>query len=305
MRQRGLVSTGAEEVSVTNSDGFVLRGLYYRAGSFDDPAPLCLCIHGLGVDANVWQFTAPLLQSRGISVLCPDLRGHGLSDQGKWLQLNPRQMARDIFSACRKLELEPNLLLAQSFGTHVGLELLRQYRHRLNIRAFYAVTPVWIGDRKSLWSYLRTVPATVRFLRSLGRCIGYNTHRTFERRNHARFAEFPDSYLPRFVEEAASISWKRYAKLLVWLRLQSLCIPYEWEKCSVYPVRMIVASKDGLWDNRELEIVHRKTGWPLKWMNMKHISLASSAKCANELIEVLEQDAICEAQVPLPDSHTR
>ena len=291
MRQRGRV-IGAEEVSVRNSDGFVLRGLYYRAGSFDDPAPpLCVCIHGLGVDANVWQFVAPLLQSRGISVLCPDLRGHGLSDQGKWLQLNPKQMARDIFCACRKLELQPTLVLAQSFGTHVGLELLRQYRHRLDIRAFYAVTPVWIGDRIRLLAFLKTVPDTVRFLRSLGRRMGYNAHRTFERRNHDRFAEFPDSYFPRFVEEAASISWKRYAKLLVWLTLQSLRVTYEWEKYSDYPVRMIVASKDGLWNTRELEIVHRKTGWSLKWMNMKHISLATDAKFANELIEILEQDA--------------
>jgi len=97
--------------------------------------------------------------------------------------------------------------------------------------------------------------------------------------------------MPRFIEEAASISWKRYAKLLVWLRLQSWRVPYEWEECSGYPVRMILASKDGLWNNRELEIVHRKTGWPLKWMDMKHISLATDAKYADELIEVMEQDA--------------
>ena len=285
------MSTGAEDVSARVSDGFVLRGLYYRARSSDEPAPLCVCIHGLGVDANVWQFVAPQLQSRGISVLCPDLRGHGLSDQGKWLELNPRQMARDVFSACRKLELEPTMLLAQSFGTHVGLELLRQYRHLLEIRAYYAVTPTWIGDQKRLWAFLRTAPNTVTFLRSLGRRVGYNAPRNPERRDHSRFAEFPDFHMPRFVEEAASISWKRYAKLLVWLRFQSWRIPYEWEQCSGYPVRIIVASRDGLCNNRELEIVHRKTGWPLKWMDMKHISLATDAKYADELIKVLEEDA--------------
>jgi hypothetical protein len=96
--------------------------------------------------------------------------------------------------------------------------------------------------------------------------------------------------MPRIVEEAASISWGRYATLLVWLRLQSWRIAYEWENYSGYPVRMIVASREGLWDNRELEIVHRKTGWPLTWLNMKHISLATDAKCADELIEALEKD---------------
>jgi pimeloyl-ACP methyl ester carboxylesterase len=284
------VSTGAEEVSVRISNGFVLRGLYYGAGSADDQVPLCVCIHGLGVDANVWQFVAPQLQSRGISVLCPDLRSHGLSDQGKWLQLNPNQMARDILSACRNLELEPTVLLAQSFGTYVGLELLREYRHLPAIRALYAVTPVWIGNPKRLLAFLRTVPDTVKFLRGLGRRVGFNASRIPERRDHSRFAEFPDTHMPRLIEEAASISWKRYAKLLVWLRLQSWRASYEWEQCSGYPVRMIVASKDGLWNNRELEIVHRKTGWPLTWMDMKHISLATDAKHADKLIEVLERD---------------
>src|SRR5215204_5160506 len=168
MRQRGRVNTGAEEVSVENPDGFILRGLYYPAGSLNDSTPLCLCIHGLGVDANAWQFIAPLLQSRGISVLCPDLRGHGLSDQGKWLQLNPRQMARDIFFACQQLELKPSLLLAQSFGTHVGLELMRQYRQRLEVRAFFALTPAWIGERIPLLDFLKTIPDNVRFLGNLG-----------------------------------------------------------------------------------------------------------------------------------------
>jgi pimeloyl-ACP methyl ester carboxylesterase len=285
------VSSGSEEFSARLSDGFVLRGLYYRARSARESVPLCVCIHGLGVDANVWQFVAPGLQSRGISVLCPDLRDHGLSDQGKWLALNPSQMARDIFSACLKLDLEPTLLLAQSFGTHVGLELLRQYRHRLEIRALYAVTPVWIGERKRLWAVLGSAPDTVRFLRSLGRRVGYNAPRIPKRRDHAQFVDFPDFHMPRFVEEAASISWKRYAKLLVWLRLQSWRIPYKWEQCSDYPVRMIGAWREGLWNNHELEIVHRKTGWPLKWMDMKHISLATDTKYVDALIEVLEQDA--------------
>jgi pimeloyl-ACP methyl ester carboxylesterase len=284
------VSTGAEEVSARISDGLVLRGLYHRAGSSDEPAPLCLCIHGMAGDANVWQFVAPQLQSRGISVLCLDLRDHGLSGQGTWLQLNPKQMARDIFSACRVLELEPTVLMAQSFGTHVGLELLRQYRHRLKIRAFYAVTPVWIGDQERLSVFLRTTSHTVRFLLRLGRRVGYNAPRTAKRRDHLRFAEYPDTHVPRFVEDAAAISWKRFAKLQVWLRLQSWRNPYDWEQCSSYPVRMIVASRDGLWKNRELEIVHCRTGWPLKWMDMRHISVATDAKCAEELIEFLEQD---------------
>jgi pimeloyl-ACP methyl ester carboxylesterase len=285
------VSTGTKEVNATISNGLVLRGLYHRAGSSAEPAPLCLCIHGLAGDANVWQFVAPQLQSRGISVLCLDLRDHGLSDQGKWLQLNPKQMARDIYSACRELELEPTILLAQSFGTHVGLELLRQYRHHLKIRAFYAVTPVWIGDPERLSVFLRTASHTVRFLLRLGRLAGYNAPRSAERREHLQFAEYPDSHMPRFVKDVASISWKRFAKLQIWLRLQSWRNPYDWEQCSGYPVRMIVASRDGLWNNRELEIVHRRTGWPLKWMDMRHISLATDAKCAEELIEFMEQDA--------------
>ncbi len=263
----------------------------YPAGPAAAAAPLCVCIHGLGVDANVWQFIAPRLQARGISVLCLDLRGHGLSDRGSWLSFNPRQMAADVVAACLNLGLQPSFFLAQSFGTIVGLEILRRYDPGPDVPSLFAVTPVWTGERKSLSSIPNMAANTFRYLRQLGRLVGYRAPRTPGRRDHTRYASFPDSHMPRFAEEAAAISWAGYARLLIGLRLQAYGFDPHWERLSGYAVHMIAATRDGLWNNRELEVVRRKTGWPLHWIEMRHVSLATDEQYADALIEILERES--------------
>lgn len=284
------VDIECEDVCAELPDGCRLRGLLYSADSTDAPVPLWVCLHGLGVDANVWRFVAPRLQARGISVLCLDLRGHGLSDRGGWLALTPGGMAADVYDACRCLGLEPSCLLGQSFGTCVALEILRRYGERLDIRSVVAVTPVWIGERKRLSTIPKVASSTIGFLRRLGRQVGYRAPRRVGRRDHTRYAAFPDSHMPRFADEAAAISWSRYAKLLVWLRLQAWRPSYDWKGLAGFPVRMIGASHDGLWNNRELEAVHRQTGWPLAWMEMRHVSLATDERYAAGLVALLEED---------------
>ncbi|MEA5549339.1 alpha/beta fold hydrolase [Limnoraphis robusta CCNP1324] len=232
----------AEEVTAEIANGLSLRGLYHRAISPDRKAPVCVCIHGLGVDLNVWQFVAPEIQARGVSALCLDLRGHGLSDRGNRRNLTPKRMARDILDACRRLELNPSFLLAQSFGTCVGLELLDLVSEEADAPTLFAVTPVWLSSRRSFRSLPSNAVTTARFLREIAGEAGLVSTSKPSRRDHTRFAGLGDSYLPRFAAEAASISWMSYARMLVWLRLQGYLHTYDWGRLSAYPVRMIAAS---------------------------------------------------------------
>ncbi len=278
-----------EEVAVEAPGGLCLRGLLYPARSTAARAPLCLCIHGLGVDANVWGFVAPEIQARGVSALCLDLSGHGLSGRtGRW-QLAPRPMARDLLAACRRLGLAPDVLLAQSFGACVALELLA-LTSEATAPVLFAVTPVWTGTRKSFRTLPSTALAVARFLRRVGRQGGYAGGGEPARRDHTQFAGQGDHHLPRFAAEAASVSWMSYARMLIWLRLQGYLHRYDWRRLAPYPVRMVAATDEGLWNNRELEAVQRHTGWPLHWLPMQHVSLATEPQYAAPLVDLLEQD---------------
>jgi hypothetical protein len=112
-----------------------------------------------------------------------------------------------------------------------------------------------------------------------------------QRHDHARYAEHPDSYFPRFAEEAASISWVGYARLLAGMRLQDFLSPWDWPAIAHWPVCMIAATDEGLWNNGELERVQQKTGWPLLWLEMRHVSVATDPQYAEPLVALLERDA--------------
>jgi pimeloyl-ACP methyl ester carboxylesterase len=285
--QTAPADASGQPVCATLPDGGSLRGLIYPADADAGPAPLCLCIHGLGVDANVWRFVAPLLRARGLTVLCFDLPGHGLSDGGTSRAMRTAAMAHTLRDALGSLGLEPDVVVAQSFGTCVALELLRRYPDGATRPTLYAVTPIWTGTRKSLRSLPRTARNTVALLWRIGRRVGFRSRRRTERRDHTRYAAHPDSYLPRFAEEAASISWLGYARLLTGLRLRDYFAPGDWAAIAHWPVRMIGATDEGLWNNRELEIVQQKTGWPLHWLEMRHVSLATDSRYAEPLVALL------------------
>ena len=142
-----MVTPVSREVEFTATDGCRLAGLRYTQESAD--ARRCLCLHGLGVDANVWQFVALALWSQGFDVLCLDLRGHGHSDSGKWRQFRPRQMAIDVLEFCQSERFAPEVLIAQSFGNWVGLELMERFPQAFDLQSFLAVTQVWYGHRKA------------------------------------------------------------------------------------------------------------------------------------------------------------
>jgi alpha-beta hydrolase superfamily lysophospholipase len=271
------VPTTAEPVAVQTRAGHTLRGLRWPASK---RAPVCLLIHGLAVDANVWQFVAPRLQSEGFAPLCLELDGHGESDQG--VAATPDALACNLADACGRLGVRPACIVAQSLGAWIGLELMTKLE---GSPPLFAITPVWTGRQRRLASALTTAAATVRFLYQLGRRSGWRA-RVRGRRDHTRFAGMPDAYMPRFAEEAASVGWTRYARLLGWLRASAYRNHF-WECRAPLPVVMFGASRDGLWDGRNLEVIHRATSWPLYWIDMTHISLATKSDHVDELIALL------------------
>jgi len=278
-----------EEVSVRLGDGTDLCGVLYRAEGAALAGYDCLCIHGLGVDTNVWQFVAPRLSAVGSNVLCLNLRGHGLSGAGSFARLSRVQMSQDLLEAMQKLHFEPRLVLAQSFGTRVALGLLSVMSKQARSPLLIAVTPVWTARRKSFAALARTAKQTVSLLDAIRRQTGISVSRDRKRRDHTRFAGLADFHMPRFVEEAGSITWPVYARLLAGMYLHDWFFPDRWEACADWPVCIIGATDEGLWDNTELEEVSRRTAWPLHWLRMRHVSLSTEPQFAEPFVQLLFQ----------------
>ena len=279
------------EFDLQLSDGCTLRGRLVKPNLEQPAKNLCLCVHGLAVDSNVWDFFAQRWLERGGSLLSFDLRGHGLSDRGKWYKFRPQVMAKDLKEACEKLSLKPDYLIAQSFGNQIALEILRSSTNHWGIKHYFAVTPVWTAVRPSLRQFIRTLREAFRFLRTVGKSMGFASAQKKQRRDHTVFADHPDSYIPRFGQEASSIGWTRYAGLMLFIQWSRWQVPY-WTKLRELPVHIIGATDEGLWDNSQLNGISRITQWPLYWLEMKHISLSTDPDCAPQLMALIENEGL-------------
>ncbi|MBM4203082.1 MAG: alpha/beta hydrolase [Gammaproteobacteria bacterium] len=277
------------EVSVRLADGTDLHGLLYLAEGETVAGYECLCIHGLGVDANIWRFVAPRLSAAGFNVLCLDLRGHGLSGGGSWVRMSPNQMGQDLFEALQKLRFGPRVILAQFFGARVALGLLSVLPKQVRPPLLIAVTPVWTARRKSFTNFARITMQTLALLAAIRKQTEVRVSRTRQRRDHIRFAGQPDFHMPRFVEEAGSITWPVYARLLAGMHLHDWISPDLWEAHADWPVCIVGATDEGLWDNTELEEVSRRTAWPLHWLRMRHVSLSTEPEFAGPFVQLLLQ----------------
>ncbi|MBE9029054.1 alpha/beta fold hydrolase [filamentous cyanobacterium LEGE 11480] len=277
-----------EEIDIKTPDNCHIRGQFYRAPNKYAEGPTCVCIHGLGVDLNVWQFLVPQIQARGISTLCLDLRGHGMSDSSNILKLNSQQMADDISYVCQRLQLSPNYLISYSFGGNVALQILHRFQQRFAIKMLYAVVPKWTFRPQKIAQSLLLLRQTLQFLIFLGQKTGFSCSRQAQRRDHQCYAGRPDLDMVRFVAEATSISWLAFAKMLILLRLKECIGDRQWGKFSRYPIQIVGASNDQLCDHQVWWDIHHTTGWPLHWIEMQHCSLMTEEKYADKLIRILE-----------------
>jgi len=275
------------EIETTLPDGCSIRGRLYTPNSNHTSRDLCLCIHGLAVDCNVWNFVAEEWVQSGRSLVCFDLRGHGLSDRGRWYKVGPKIMARDLIQACHQLNLKPSTLIAQSFGNLIALHMLVRTPNNWDIGHYFAVTPVWTATRPKTKIYFRLLRDAFIFLFSLGKEVGFTNARMKKRSDHTKFAKQADSFFPRFCEETRSIGWLRYARLMLLLQWSRWHV-HAWTSLKNLPVHIIGATGEGLWDNSELMFISEKTGWPLHWIEMRHLSLSTNPKYAHLLIKLIE-----------------
>ncbi|MBE0642855.1 MAG: alpha/beta fold hydrolase [Bacteroidetes bacterium] len=106
---------GAEQVNFTTSDGIVITGTLYPAGS---KAPTVLCLHQWRSDRGSFAALAKKLQGAGMTVLAIDMRGYGGSTRtadGKSIRPD-RRAGPDIEAAMKFLRANPAVDAA-----HIGI----------------------------------------------------------------------------------------------------------------------------------------------------------------------------------------
>lgn len=92
--------------------------------------PPILCVHGLASNARMWDGMAAELSTRGFEVAAVDQRGHGQSskpDDG----YDFSTLVEDLLKLIDELAFERPLVVGQSWGANVVLELGRRHPERV------------------------------------------------------------------------------------------------------------------------------------------------------------------------------
>ncbi|HAF61471.1 MAG TPA: hypothetical protein DCK95_04000 [Anaerolineaceae bacterium] len=100
--------------------------LYYEEFGMGIPI---LCIHGFPLDHTIWNRLIPILATNK-QVILPDLRGHGLSPIPP-APYSMNEMAGDILTLMDDLHLPKVVLVGQSMGGYVALEVAEIAPERL------------------------------------------------------------------------------------------------------------------------------------------------------------------------------
>jgi len=88
--------------------------------------PAFLLYHGLSSNAATWDLVAAELVNAGHAVLAVDQRGHGLSDKPD-VGYDFGRVAADVWELVQRLGLQQVILVGQSWGGNVVLEVAARY----------------------------------------------------------------------------------------------------------------------------------------------------------------------------------
>jgi len=80
--------------------------------------PVALLAHGTGAATHSWRDLAPLL-ARRLTVVAPDLPGHGFTATPSSHRLSLPGMAQDLSALCKKLEIRPEIAIGHSAGAAI------------------------------------------------------------------------------------------------------------------------------------------------------------------------------------------
>ncbi|MGH7482268.1 MAG: alpha/beta fold hydrolase [Longimicrobiales bacterium] len=98
-----------------------VRGQPARYVEAGEGLPLVL-LHGLGLDASEWDAHIPLLATRGLRCIAPDLPGFGWTSGPRW-GLHVDGTARWLLDFVDAIDLERATWLGQSINAQVALEV--------------------------------------------------------------------------------------------------------------------------------------------------------------------------------------
>ncbi len=85
--------------------------------------PVVLLLHGTGAATHSWRDLAPLLAEGGLTVVAPDLPGHGFSSA--MARATPVGVATALAALTAALELPPGLIVGHSAGAAVALTMVQ------------------------------------------------------------------------------------------------------------------------------------------------------------------------------------
>jgi len=105
----------AKAVTIETADGLRLAADLYEPSDGGEGKGAVLALHAEGGDRSCWRATGRRLAAAGISLLAPDLRGHGGSREAGGADLGPRAASRD-----------PALWKEMAADVQAGLKHLRQ-----------------------------------------------------------------------------------------------------------------------------------------------------------------------------------
>ena len=84
--------------------------------------PCVLMLHGTGAATHSWAGLSPLL-SQALTVVAPDLPGHGFTSVPRPSRLSLPDMAKALTDLCATLEIAPELIVGHSAGAAIGAHM--------------------------------------------------------------------------------------------------------------------------------------------------------------------------------------
>jgi len=101
----------------------------------DAEAQIVVLVHGLDSWSGTWDSLMHLLAKRGIHTLAVDLRGHGESPMGNSSDFSPKQLAADVRTTLKALDLQGKrvALIGHSMGGRIALQYAADYPEDLNL----------------------------------------------------------------------------------------------------------------------------------------------------------------------------
>lgn len=269
------------EFTVIAQDGCILRGVKYTRNPAGKLSGTVLCLHGMSSDSNAWRLIAPTLAESGLTVLVPDMRGHGYSGYSTFWKMNLKQFHRDALQICIEMGETEVLIATQSYGGLVGLECVCSNQSSVKFRGLVSFAPPWVLRKTPIKQFPKRMKHSIKQLRNLARNSGYLFHRRMARQDYSAFRDAPDFHLPLMLEEARNIAWIRYARLLLTLQFRHHLGQPDWAALENMPVYLYLAKSDWFVNNSELKGIANRTGWPLEWIDCNHVSPLTNTEHAD------------------------